>query len=104
MLLSCVGLQDSEAEGVEAVVVAEGLVDQGLTASLLGAFEAVAQTTLQVTGLCHNICQRLLLYLWSCYMQHAAAITSQRSLGSFLRYTYPANRCSAVLFVHQLFT
>lgn len=46
-------VQDSEAGVVEAVVVAEGLVDQGLTASLLGASEAVAATSLQVTWLCH---------------------------------------------------
>ena len=45
---SAVGVQDSEAEVVEAAVVAEVLVDQAPTASLLGAFEAVAQISLQV--------------------------------------------------------
>ena len=47
------GVQDLEAGVVEAAVVAEGLVDQGLTVSLLGGFKAVAETSLQVTGPSH---------------------------------------------------
>ena len=96
-----IGVQDSEAEVVEVVVVAEGLVDQGLTASLLGAFEAVPPTTLQVTGLRHHICQQMLHYFWPCYMQHAADNTSSRSLRIFYEITgctYLANQGSAVSF------
>lgn len=50
-------VQDSEA-GVVAVVVAEGLADLGLTASLLGAFDlrVAHQHMKHMTGPCHNSC------------------------------------------------